>query len=79
MESTDNLDRNCILYFDEISLSQQPVFNPSEDKVVGYVDLGKKLGRRNEFANHALVFVVHGLKTAWKQPVLYYLLNRWSC
>lgn len=65
------LDRNCALLFDEIALSEQLVFNTSEDKVSGFVDLGP-LGRKNEQANHALIFMVNGLHKTWKQPVAYF-------
>ena len=69
------LDKNCILMFDEIALSPQAVFDESKDKVIGYVDLGKQLGRRNEIANHALVFMIHGLRKIYKQPVAYYFVK----
>ncbi|KAJ8979783.1 hypothetical protein NQ317_007691 [Molorchus minor] len=68
----DKLNKTVILIFDEIALSEQLTFDSSTDKVVGYVDLGHDLGRRNEFANHALVFMIHGLRKVWKQPVAYY-------
>lgn len=65
------LDRNCILMFDEIALSEQAILDKVNDKIVGYVDLGS-LGRKNQFANQALVFMIHGLHKAWKQPIAFY-------
>lgn len=52
-------------------LSEQLVFDPLKDEVVGYVDLGP-LGRTNEYANHALVFMLHGLRKSWKQPIAFF-------
>ena len=65
------LDRTCILMFDEIGLSKQLVFDRMRDKIIGYVDLGP-LGRKNELANEALVFMIHGLHKSWKQPIAYF-------
>lgn len=65
------IDRNCSLIFDEISLSEHLTFDRANDKVVGYVDLGP-LGRKNEIANHALVFMVNGLHKSWKQPIAFF-------
>lgn len=65
------LDRTCILMFDEIALSEQATLDKSHDKIIGYVDLGC-LGRKNEFANQALVFMIHGLHKTWKQPIAFY-------
>ncbi|KAJ8971075.1 hypothetical protein NQ314_000908 [Rhamnusium bicolor] len=67
----NSLNRVCCLAFDEISLSVGLKYEKSKDKVVGYVDLGS-IGRRNEIANHALVFLVQGIGKHWKQPVAYY-------
>ena len=50
---------------DEISLACDYTYDISEDKVVGHVDLGS-LGRRNEPADPALVFMINGLKRVIK-------------
>ncbi|ENN76562.1 hypothetical protein YQE_07012, partial [Dendroctonus ponderosae] len=60
------IDRNCILMFDE--MSEQLTFDKSRNMIIGYVDLGY-LGRVNKSANHALIFMVHGLHKNWKHPV----------
>lgn len=66
-----SLDKYCSLLFDEISFSDQLTFDSAKDKVLGYVDLGL-LGRINNHANHAIVFMIHGLHKPWKQPVAYF-------
>lgn len=65
------LDNTCALLFDEISLCSQLTFAKAQDKIIGYVDLGQ-LGRKNEFADHELVFMAVGLHKNWKQPIAYY-------
>lgn len=65
------VDKICTLMFDEMSLSRQMTYDKKHDKVVGYVDLGT-LGRFNEEADHALVFMVQGVCKRWKQPIAYY-------
>lgn len=48
--------------FNAISLFEQLVLNTKMDKVVGYVDLGSNLGRKNGITDHTLLFMIHGLK-----------------
>lgn len=66
------IDRHCVLIFDEISLSEQLVLDKAKNQIVGYVDLGSFLGIENEPANHALVFMVRSLYKNWKQPSYYF-------
>jgi len=47
-------------------------FNHKFDCIEGFVNLGSQ-GRIWNIANHALLFMVHGLHRKWKQPVAYYL------
>jgi cobalamin biosynthesis Mg chelatase CobN len=56
VESMDELDRCCTLIFDEVSLCK---------------DLGS-LRRTDRYANHALVFMVRGIRKNYKQTVAYY-------
>lgn len=65
------LYRKCTLKFDETFLAQQLTFDITRDKIVGFVDLGT-VGRQNEYANHGLVFLIHGVRKTWKQPLAYY-------
>ncbi|KAI4465090.1 thap domain-containing protein 9 [Holotrichia oblita] len=65
------MDRYCILMFDEMSLSRGFDYCKRYDKVLGYADLGSNR-RLNKLADHALVFMVQGLRSSWKQPVAYY-------
>lgn len=65
------LNRYCTLIFDEMALNSGLQYDKSNDKIIGFVDLGSQ-GRSNIMANHALVFQLQGLRKSWKQPIAYY-------
>ena len=65
-------DRMCCLMFDEMSIREHLHFNQKIDCIEGFEDLGRH-GRTSNIANHALVFMLRGLRKRWKQPVAYYL------
>jgi hypothetical protein len=68
-------DKMCCLMFDEMSIRENLHFNQKFGCIDGFEDLGSQ-GRTNNIANHALVFMLHGLCKRWKQPVAYYLIHR---
>jgi hypothetical protein len=55
-----------------MSIREHLHFNQKIDCIEGFEDLGRH-GRASNIANHALVFMLHGLHKRWKQPVAYYL------
>jgi hypothetical protein len=55
-----------------MSIRENVRFNQKFDYIEGFEDLGSQGGTCN-IANHALLFMVHGLHRKWKQPVAYYL------
>lgn len=57
--------------FDEISLCPGLAYNPSKDCIDGLVDFGGP-ERRAIFADHALVFMLKGIRKKWKQPISFY-------
>jgi len=61
-------DRQCALVFDEKSLKCELSYNKFTDRVIGYTDKG-------QLATHALVFILRGLHTKWKQAIAYYLTH----
>ncbi|KAJ4425383.1 hypothetical protein ANN_27998 [Periplaneta americana] len=69
-------DRVCSLLFDEMSIRENLHYNRKLDRIDGFEDHGSGV-RTDLRANHALVFMVRGLREKWKQPVAYYL-NRGS-
>ena len=65
-------DRYCCLLFDEILIRENVWFSQKFNCTEGFEDLGSQ-GRTCNVANHALLFMVHGLCRKWKQPMAYYL------
>ncbi|KAI4466790.1 thap domain-containing protein 9 [Holotrichia oblita] len=69
---THSYDKYCVVTFDEVSLAETLVYSQVTDKFrLDYVDLGH-LGRQHILANHALVFMVTGIRESFKQPLAYY-------
>jgi hypothetical protein len=60
--------------FDEMSIRENLHFNQKLGCIEGFEDLGSR-GRTSKVANHALVFMLRGLRKKWKQPVAYYLVR----
>ncbi|XP_052740676.1 transposable element P transposase isoform X2 [Bicyclus anynana] len=63
-------DRLCSLIFDEMSLTPQIFFDKAKDKIEGFAT-----SKSTKFADHALVFMIKGLKQNFKQPVAYYFTS----
>ena len=68
-----NGDNVCCLMFDEMSIRENLHFHQKFGCIDGFEDL-ESHGRTSNIANHALVFMLHGLHKRWKQPVAYYLV-----
>ncbi|XP_044757466.1 uncharacterized protein LOC123315702 isoform X2 [Coccinella septempunctata] len=73
-EEMTELERNCALIFDEISLSSGFSYESHKQRISGFEDLGQ-LGRTSNQANHALVFMIRGIKKNFKIPVAYYFVK----
>ena len=57
---------------DEMAIKESVSYNAERDSVEGFEDFGS-LGHTKYIANHEMVFMVRGLLTTWKQPVVYFL------
>jgi hypothetical protein len=64
-------EKYCALLFDEMSIKPHLSYDSSQDKILGYVDHGHQ-GQQGILAKQALVFMVRGLRTKWKQPLCFY-------
>ncbi|KAK7457998.1 hypothetical protein BaRGS_00039119 [Batillaria attramentaria] len=64
----------CVLIFDEVSIKEGVSYDPKRDRVEGLEDCGTH-GRGEHIANHALVFMLRGLRANWKQPLGYFLTS----
>ncbi|XP_048487715.1 uncharacterized protein LOC125491003 [Plutella xylostella] len=68
-------DKICVILFDEIALKRRLIYNISADKIDGYVDLGNEGGRSAKIADHALVFMLQGIRKKMKQPIAHYFVS----
>lgn len=68
------LEKETVLCLDEMSLKTFLSFRESVGLLEGFVDYGP-LGRHPEYGNEALVFHLHGMYKAWKQPIGYVISN----
>lgn len=57
------------MLFDEVSLSSGLHYNSSNDQIDGFVDSGTY--KNQDYADHALVFMVRVIKKKFKQPLCY--------
>jgi hypothetical protein len=64
-------DQYCCLMFDEMSIRRNLHFSQKFDCIEGFDNCGS-WGRTHNTANHALVFMICGLRRKLKQPVAYY-------
>ena len=64
-------ERLCCLTLDEMSLTAKLDFDASTGDIIGDVTLPEHSGR----ADHALVFMLGGLTTQWKQTVAYHFTS----
>ena len=70
---------DCALIIDSISIRKQIIYNRSEGKYVGYVDTGTALMQDYDIVvTVALTFMLIGLKTTWKFPIAYFLVDHVS-
>lgn len=69
VDPMSNEEKCCTLIFDEMKIKNCLEFNKF---VEGYEDLGSK-GRTNKLAGQALVFLIRGLYSSWKLPIMYIL------
>ena len=75
IQNLKSIDRLCSSIFDEISLRLRFGSAIKESNwICGllYIWDLQSLGRKNIWANHALVFMVNGLHKIWKQPIANY-------
>jgi len=69
-------EKVCVLMVDEMQLKQRVEYDKSLHKVVGYVSpetlpSDAPQQDKEELASHAMVFMLRGLTSSWKQTVAY--------
>ena len=66
---TDDLDKVCVLMWDEVSLKIHLQYCYQKQKIIGFEDWGTN--QTKKYADHALVFMLRGIKAGWKIPLAY--------
>lgn len=64
------IDRNCILLFDEMAVGTGLTYDSKNDVIFGFNTFGKQ--SLPDIADHVLVFMIKGIRRKYKQPVAYY-------
>lgn len=72
IENMSDIDKYCMLIFDEMSLDVSLYYNKQHDHVEGLEEIE---GRTKKFANHVMVFMLRGIAKKWKQPIGYFFVN----
>lgn len=68
VESMNEKERHCALTIDEMSISQSVEYDTRSGRLLGSATLPGHSGK----ATHAMVFMLAGISTRWKQVVAYY-------
>lgn len=77
--SKEAIKRDCCLIIDAMSIRKQTVWEPKNDRYVGFVDYGKDgpvLDDPDNLASEAHVFLLVGTRSHWKCPVGYFLTDK---
>lgn len=70
VSNMDDIDKHCILVWDEMALKPHLDYSDSRDMIDGFVEMATM--RRPNFATHALVFMVRGINRSYKEPTAYF-------
>jgi hypothetical protein len=77
LQSMGEHDRDCVLLLDEVQLKVKAEYDNGLKRLVGFVSPElQSPGKENEFAEHALVYMVKGLRKPYKQVVAWYLTGK---
>jgi len=76
METNSECEKLCVLLVDEMQLRTRIEFDKGLQQIVGYVSpetipAGSAQVADKDVASHALVFMLRGLTSSWKQTVAY--------
>lgn len=72
-ETMEDIEKDCVLFMDEMEISQGFEHDRSLDCLFGGTTLPEST---ENVANHALVFMIGGLNTRWKQVIAYHFTGR---
>lgn len=66
----DEKKKICSIVFDEVALTPHLTYVESKDEIRGFKDLGNQ--RAPNYCDHALVFMIRGVCSNWRQPISFY-------
>ncbi len=70
-------ERDCVLLLDEVQLEPKIEYDTSLKRMTGYISPEFVVeGREPVVAEHALVFMVKGIRKPYKQPIAWYLTGK---
>ena len=69
-----DLDKYRTLVLDEMNIKMPLQYEPDRDRIAGFADC-EHLGTTLDFGNEALVLMVTGIFSNWKQSVLYVIFK----
>jgi hypothetical protein len=70
-------ERDCVLLLDEVQLEPKVEYDTSLKRMTGYISPEFLLeGREPTVAEHALVFMVKGIRKPYKQPIAWFLTGK---
>lgn len=72
-------EREAVLMIDKMTLTPSLTFDISSDIVVRRPTIPSAMGEMDELATHALVFMLGGLSSRWKQTVAYHFMSNSFC
>ena len=66
------------LIFDGMAIKKETPYNPTEGQIEGFVDLGEGIeyGDDDTIASEALIFMLKALRSHWKYPIGYVLIDK---
>ena len=67
-------EKHVVLVLDAMCIKPKFEFKPNEDFIIGREDFGE-FGRNNVGATHALVLMLRGLSSKWKQVIAYFFFR----
>ena len=74
----NNEKRDCCLVIDAMAIRKQALWNEAKKTFSGFVDYGNgiQIGPSEVLASEALTFALVGLRSHWKMPVGYFLIDK---
>lgn len=72
-------EREDVLLLDEISITPVLDYDSSSEMIIGRPTVPSANGSFENLATHALVFMIAGMSTRWKQIVAYHLTDNSFC